>query len=255
MQRYLYVTAVPEALVASMLPPDEFGAYLAVGTKKQARGQAVFFEINSDLESDYFDFSQISKKCVAHPNGEPKHSLYISVYRVFENVPLEDFGDLYLTTRDGKVLRLSQSQYESERKANLYLYKEQGPVYPTIASKLGPAEFVKFITDRSHPVSVPKIFFADLELGDLARDVESGEGFNLPYPDISHIRDCLIELLGSSEKQTKTVDRISSFEFFYRTIKEGFFLGEGERLLWYRFPSRAELDRDHHDWWRSASLH
>jgi hypothetical protein len=255
MERYLYVTAVPEALVVSMLAPEEFGSYLAVGTKKRARGRAVFFEVDSDLKSDYFDFSQVERRCVSHPDGEPKHSLYISVYRVFENVPLDAFGDLLLATRDGKVLRLSHSAYEPVRKEELYLYKEMGPVYPTIASKLGPTEFVKFITDRSRPISVPKIFFADLELGSLAEETEPWGRSNLPYHDVAHIRDCLIELRHSNDKQTKTVDRISTFDFFYRTIKEGFFLGERDRLLWYRFPSKAELDRAHHDWWRSASLH
>lgn len=43
MKRYLYLSLLPEALIASMLPPEEFGNYLAVGTKKRTRGQAIFF--------------------------------------------------------------------------------------------------------------------------------------------------------------------------------------------------------------------
>ena len=255
MDYYFYVTSIPEALVVSMLPPKEFGCYLALGSKKRARGRAVFFEVDPELKSDYFDLSQVKRKCVPHPDGEPKHSVYISVYRVFENVPLDAFGNLYLTTRDGKVLSLSQSSYESQRKAELYLYKEMGPIYPTIASKLAPLEFARFITDQSRLISVPKIFFADLELGHLAQDVGSLESVALPYNDILHIHDCLVELQTAKEKQTKTVNRADAFDFFYRTIKEGFFLGEGDRLLYYRFPSKAELDYEQHDWWRSASMH
>ena len=37
MSIYLYASLVPEALIVSMLPPDEFGTYYAVGTRKKAR--------------------------------------------------------------------------------------------------------------------------------------------------------------------------------------------------------------------------
>lgn len=33
MERYLYLSITPEALISSMLPPAEFGNYQAVGTK------------------------------------------------------------------------------------------------------------------------------------------------------------------------------------------------------------------------------
>ncbi len=45
---YIYLSITPESLIGSMLPPDEFGAYLATGTKKRNKGQAIFFEL--DLE-------------------------------------------------------------------------------------------------------------------------------------------------------------------------------------------------------------
>ena len=38
MEIYLYLSIVPEALIASMLPPEEFGKYYAVGNKKRTRG-------------------------------------------------------------------------------------------------------------------------------------------------------------------------------------------------------------------------
>ena len=48
MSKYIYLTCNPEALVASMLPPEAFGLYLSTGTKKRNKGQAIFFEV--DLE-------------------------------------------------------------------------------------------------------------------------------------------------------------------------------------------------------------
>jgi hypothetical protein len=34
MSKYVYLTCTPEALVASMLPPEGFGLYLSTGTKR-----------------------------------------------------------------------------------------------------------------------------------------------------------------------------------------------------------------------------
>ncbi len=39
---HLYLSLMPEALIASMLSPEEFGAYYAVGTEKKSSGQAIF---------------------------------------------------------------------------------------------------------------------------------------------------------------------------------------------------------------------
>ena len=107
---YLYLSLIPEALVASMLSPMDFGAYFAVGTEKKARGQAMFFSVDRGFSSDYFPLSEIDSRCVPHAKGEPKRSVYLSVYRVLEHVPLSAIGGLYLTTRDGRVLEIAPTR-------------------------------------------------------------------------------------------------------------------------------------------------
>jgi hypothetical protein len=44
-KNYLYFSVTPEALIASGLEPEKFGNYLAVGTQKRSRGQAVFLSL------------------------------------------------------------------------------------------------------------------------------------------------------------------------------------------------------------------
>jgi len=253
MKKYLYMTAFPEALVASMLPPEEFCRYLAVGTEKRAHEHAIVLQIKEDFESDYFKLPEMMNKCVPHPDGSPKNSLYISIYGVLEHLPLDVFQDLFLVTRDGMVLQLASAEYDpKEIGSEIYLYHELCPVMPTIISKLDPETFSQFITDKSKGLWVPKIFFADLHLGNLANE---GSSINsLPYHDIEHIEDCASELLNSPDKKTKTVNRLQSHQFFYRTIKNGFYLGDGERIIWYPFPSNDELKGKYYKWWRSASL-
>ncbi|MBI4601819.1 MAG: hypothetical protein HY721_07645 [Planctomycetes bacterium] len=252
MKTYLYLSLMPEALIASMLSPEEFGCYYAVGTKKRSRGQAVFFEVDPALRSDYFPLDTIAARCVPHADGQPKRSVYLSVYRVLENVPLEALGRLYLVTDDGRVLGLQQGLWEAEDGRALHLYQELCPVTPLISSMLDPGGFGRFITDPAQPVFLPKIVFVELVLNRLDKDPLMASANNLPYSQIDHIRDCLVGLLANPEKPTKTVTRYMRQELLYRTIKNGVFVAGPQRLLYYPMPSRHDLESKHYTWWRSA---
>jgi len=133
---HLYLPLVPECLVASMLSPEDFGAYLAVGSTSRFRGQAVFFEIDPDFKSDHFPMNLIEEQCVPKEDGKPKNSLYLSIYQVLEHIPISALGDLHLATDDGKVLTLKKQDYQPEENRLLHLYQEFGPVNPSVASTL-----------------------------------------------------------------------------------------------------------------------
>ena len=72
MSKYIYLTCNPEALVASMLPPEGFGLYLSTGTKKRNKGQAIFFEVDLGKIEKLIDMDSLNKRCVAKPDGSPK---------------------------------------------------------------------------------------------------------------------------------------------------------------------------------------
>jgi len=250
---YLYLLMTPEALVASMLPPVAFGIYLAVGTKKRSRGQAMYFDLKSDFRSDYFDLTSFADRCVRHPDGQPKHSVYLGIYRVLEHVPLGAINNLYLATKDGRVLELQQEQLPSQIAGRYHLYKEICPVHPLIASSVNPSEFCQLITDPSRQIYVPRICYVEMDLGKLAEDPQNSSAEDLPYHHLEHIRDCLLELK-SQNKHTKTVDRIEPLEYCYRCVKSGFFLGDQQGLLYFPFPSLEQLESTYHKWWRSAAI-
>ncbi len=252
MKRYLYFSVTPEALISSMLPPDEFGNYLAVGTHKRTRGQVVFFEIDANKVGDYIPKDYIEKRCVSHKDGSPKRSLYLSIYRVLENIPLDAILDLYLTTDDGRVLRLEKANYQSGKQKKLHLYQELCPVTPRVASTLAPEDFLKYVTDPGSKVYVPKLFFVELMLNGLANDPVGSSAEDLPYGNIPHLRDCLIGLTQNEAKVTKTVIRFFSGDVHYRTCTNGFFLGNKDKFIFYPFPSKEELEEKYHTWWRSA---
>ena len=252
MKKYLYLSLIPEALIASMLPPEEFGSYLAVGTKKRTRGQAIFFEVDHNFKSDYFPLEQVDKLVVIQPDGLPKRTKYVSIYRVLEHISTDYLKDLYLTTDDGRVLGLQRGDYSSVEKSGLHLYQQIAPTRPRVVSSHDPIGFCREITDRAERVSVPRIVFCELRLDDMAMDPLRGEAFDLPYPNLVHLRDCLKRLMEKPEKPTKTVIRYLKQDLLYRTIKSGFFVGDQKEFSYYAFPSREELENKHYDWWRSA---
>lgn len=241
-----------EALVASHLSAEEFGTYMAVGTRKNNYGHVMFFEIDPAIQTTYPAAATALAQCTPREDGQPRRSKYASIYRVMENIPRDAYGKLYLGTRDGRVLGLDAADYPGDDgETGPYLYQEMAPVAPMVASSLGPAAFAAFITNPGHPVHVPRILFADL----LAeRDSEGNLAGYLPYQHPRHIEDCLNEMARRPEKTIKTVNRNPEMTAFYRTLRRGLFLGDATGMSFYPFPSQEDLDAQHHTWWRSASM-
>jgi hypothetical protein len=250
---YLYLSLVPQALIASMLPPDEFGLYFAVGSAKRSRGQAIYFSVDrAALDPKDFPLAEADERCVPHPNGAPKTSVYLSIYRALERVPRTALTALHLATDDGRVLTLEPAEFEPDEEDRAHLYQELSPVNPRVVSSLDPAGFAAFLTDPKQPICVPRIVFTELTLGNLKLDPDSQHIDNLPYPNIGHLRDCLKELKADPDKPTKMVLRQMTQEVLFRTVRNGFFVGDPSGITAFPMPSKDILEREHLAWWRSA---
>ncbi|MCU0735346.1 MAG: hypothetical protein MUF20_07460 [Methylotetracoccus sp.] len=251
---YLYLSLIPEALIASMLPPDEFGQYYATGHQCKTKGQAVFFDVDPDFRDPYFAIDEGIARCVPHPDGRPKHSVYISVYRVLEHIPVESLGLLHLSTSYGQTLALTPEQPVEEKEATRHLYQDLTPAGGLLVSTLDPVKYYRTVTSEPTKfIRYPALAFVELGLGALADDPEHGPLGDLPYPYIHHLREALL-VLDPETKQTKLVQRAHTAEFPYRMVKTGFFVGNGTHLSYYRMPSPEVLRRDHARWWRLANL-
>jgi hypothetical protein len=203
----------------------------------------IFFEVDLESVKHLVDNDYIEKSCVRHSDGAPKHSVYLSVYRVLETIPLTALKSLYLTTDNGIVLELPPTPYDNSREAttSLHLYQELCPVSPQVASELSPATFLKTLTDGSRQFHLPKLFFVEMKLGELAENPATGSAEHLPYTHVRHLRDCLLSLSGY-EKKMKTVVRSYNGTLLYRSVGSGFYLGTGEEMIYYRYPTMNELE-------------
>lgn len=251
--KHLYLSLLPEALIASQLSPEEFGVYYAVGSVKKSRGQAIFFELDPDFRTDELPIEAGLQRCVPHDDDSPKRSVYISVYRALEHISLDAILKMYLVTQDGRVLGIDADICPKDS-TGLHLYQEIAPVHPLVVSTLGPHEFFELIVrNPASLLTLPVVCFAELRLGELADNPEYGSVGDLPYANIDHLRQCLVDLR-TKTVNTKMVDRVSPAAFPYRTLKTGFFVGNIEKLLFFPLPSQEELRAKHYRWWRSADM-
>lgn len=264
MHKRLYLSLIPEALIVSMLEPADFGLYMAVGSRKVSREQAMFIELDPEFRNDFFQIDQAVSDCQPHKDGSPRRSVYVSIYRVLEHIPISAMGDMWLVTRDGRSLNLSKASVPPEFEGHLagqqqpdawqqvHLYQELGPVNARVVSVLDPPAFMKYITQDRLRYSIPRLCIAELDLGGLSSDIENGDVSELPYRNIAHIKDCLREIV-TRNKLTKTVNRIQPTQIPYRCLTSGLFIGDTGGVAYYGFPSHQLLEREYHSWWRSAS--
>ena len=250
MKTYLYLSLLPESLIASHLSPDEFGSYLATGSEKRARGQAIFFKLK-----DSYAAERIAKAGLGDNLGReeyPRKSAYLSIYRVIEEVPADAIETLYLITGEGRSLSIAPAPFTPEIGPRYHLYQQFSPVTPRIVSQLNPLEFAQHITDKTKRISLPGIVFTELKLNRLSDDPEADCVDDLPYQNIPHLRDCIRELR-SFNKSTKTVVRYLGGELLFRTIHGGFFYGAPNgKFLYFPMPAIEELESTYYPWWRSA---
>lgn len=226
---------------------------MATGTKKRNVGQAIFFEVDLLQIQESIDMDYINIRCVEKEDGAPKSSVYLSVYRVLESLPLSALKSLFLTADNGVVLELKKTVYDkSKENANqLHLYQEICPVRPLVASTFPPSVFLKHITDGSIHIQVPKLFFVELKLGELADNPLAGSAEHLPYHNVDHLRDCLEILRTEDRKHMKTVQRFFSDALLYHTISSGLYIGDEKEILFYSYPDKIELEKINYDFFRA----
>jgi hypothetical protein len=252
MESYLYLSLIPEALIMSQLPPDKFGAYMATGSKRQIEGPAVFFEVDQSADLSALRMDEARARCVAHRDGSPRRSVYMAVYNVLPRVPLEALRKVYLTTPSGLTLGLPSAEWKGDGHDRFFLYQELGPVYPRVASRLGPKAFCELVTAPDKLVTLPRLAFIDLKLGRLASDTDIQLDGSLPYQNVDHLRECLRSLRDHSERMTKIVYRGMRPDILFSMVRSGMFVGDHSGFRYFPMPSEESLESDHTLWWHSA---
>jgi hypothetical protein len=256
MSIHYYLSVFPmEALIASQLDPAHFGSYMATGSKKGSQERVIFIEVEGGF-SENFDWKYAEEKCVPYPDGDPKHSVYLGVYRILERVPLDALGTMYLTTRDGRSIGIEKSDYEWKANANTvyYVYQELCPLSPVIVSSLAAKEFGAYLNNPESKVFVPTILYADLKVIDLNDRVHTGNIGSLYDGKIPHLTQCISEITGPDMKTSKTLTRTNVESFHFQTINYGLYVSSSAGICMYKMPTLDEIKEINYDWGRSANI-
>ena len=253
-QIYYYATLFPtEALIVSMLTPVQFGAYMATGYKSGSHEQLIFIELKDEFGDD-FDWEHARKNAVPHEDGKPKNSLYLSIYRVLERIPLDMIGNMHLTTSDGRTLELVQSEFpdHSEPKP-YYLYQDLSPINPLVISAFQPKEYGDYMVSDELKINLPALCFCDLKVIDITDPVKTGNIGPMYDRNIGHLNEC-IKAVTVRGKKTKMLERTFAGRFTFQIIGSGFAIVNKSGRLWYNMPSKEELLRKNYDWGYSAMI-
>ncbi len=255
MQTHYYLSVFPlEALIASQLEPSHFGAYMATGSKRGSEEQIVFIEVDGGF-GDYFDWNYAKERCVPHANGDPKHSVYLGVYRVLEHIPLDALGAIYLTTRDGRTLEIERGEYAwAGVKRDYFVYQELCPINPVIVSILDPEALAKSICGTESKVHVPHLVFTDLKVINFDDDVNTGNIGPMYDRKKGHLLECIAAVQGKDKKPNKTFTRTNVESFSFQIINHGIYATDGKSLVMYKMPTIEEIKQIDYDWGRSALI-
>ena len=246
-----------EALIGSQCNPDQLARHYTIGSTRHYRGKAIFAEIDYEFRDPYFDIDGAIRDLLPHEDGRPKHTKYISSYRVLEHVALEALGDLYLTSPDGRcqVLHAAPVVPEPQEKG-LKIYVEIAPLGMLVLSKYDFADFGRFITDAANPVGAPKFIYSqlDLDIVEFLEEFEDNPFMLPPIPSLhpSILRDAITELVTNRYKDNKGLSLRGNFESIpYKLIKNGFMLASQEKMKFYPMPPLAEIEKTNYKFWRS----
>ncbi len=245
------------ALVASNLPPEEFGRHYTIGSSRYYHGQVIFAEIQNDYRNDFFPIERLLKEVVPNPAGRPKRTKFIATYRVLEHIALSAFKDLFVTSVAGKVLRLPQAPYERKHGPGfIRTYQEICPFSTIVLSHMSPPEFGQYITDPDQPKSAPKVVFTqiDFTIEDFLSQIEANPFHTSPIPNVHphKLRDQILELRSNPEKQIKGISLDSVLgKISFLKLRTGFWIASHSGEIFYPVPDNETLKKEHAEFVRS----
>jgi hypothetical protein len=256
-QKHLYLILHPnEALVASQLSPEAFGAHYSIGSPRHFTGKVIFAEVDVAYRHEFLRIDEYLAQTESGVPGKPKRTKFVKSYRVLEHVDLAALQRLYLVTTDGAVLGLDQSGEPADqgRQGRIRIYQEICPLRLVVASSLEPRAFGAYITGGTWSKGAPKICFAQWDVDAEAivnrRDVLSHSG-QLPNVNPANLSNALKELADIPGKKSKTLSLNGNLDLTsFKNIQPGFYVSEGDRLVFYRMPTMEELHDRHRAWWR-----
>ncbi|MBM3844671.1 MAG: hypothetical protein FJ405_00095 [Verrucomicrobia bacterium] len=257
-QNRLYQILYPnQALVASQLAPEEFARHYLIGSVRHYSGKMVFADIDLGFRHPYFDIEGCLKHLVPHEDGSPKHTKFISSYRVMEHMDFNAINSLYLSTAEADTLEMKAQTYSKVHQTGfLRTFAEIAPLSMLVMSPYDMVEFGRFITKPGNPKGCPKLFYTqiDLNVDQFVADFEKNAFMRAPFPFLhpSKLRDAIVEMKIKPEKKTKGLSLFCPLDqISFKMIRHGFMFTGQDCSKFFPMPSLHDLEVNHFRFWQS----
>ena len=257
-QNRLYTILYPNnALIASQMDPEHFAKHYTSGSSRHYSGKVIFAEIDVNYRNDYFCIEEQLKKVRHHSDGRPKATKFISTYRVLENLSIDSFKKLYLTTPEGYVLGLESAPHDAvHEEGSVRVYAEISPMNMLVLSEFNFPEFGTLITDPANPKHAPKQLYTQLDINilEFLEEFEQNPFQQSPIRSIhpSTLRDSFYELKRLVDKHNKGLSlNCSMDEFSYKLIKHGFMIASQDGNRFFPIPPLLDIEKANFKFWRT----
>jgi hypothetical protein len=253
----LYMILYPNnALVGSMLPPDQFAIHYQVGSNRYYSGKLIFAEIDTAFRDPYFPIEWGLEALVPHADGRPKSTKFISSYRVLEHIDFKYVKNLYLATQEGVCLELKREDYDATRDGTgLRIFGELSPVRLVVLSTYTSAELANYITTPGNPKGCPKIFFTqiDVNVEEFVQQFRENPFIAPPVPAVhpSKLRDAVEELVREKKKVKGLSLNTSMGSMSFKKIANGFWMAAQNEIVFFRMPTPAEIEETNYKFFKS----
>lgn len=256
-ENYLYQILYPhQALVASQLDPDAFARHYLIGSIRHYSGKLLFTEVDIGFRHPYFALEEGLRQLVPHADGSPKHTKFISSYRVLEHVDFGSIKDLYIATSDAHVLQLRAGEYDKvHQRGFLRTFAEIAPQSMLVMSPLDMPEFGKHITHVDNTKGCPKLFYTqiDLNVDEFLQNFDKNPFMPAPFAFLhpSKLRDAILQMRREAGKQTKGLALACPLDQIpFKTIRHGFMFASREQYKFFPMPRMQEIETTHYKFWK-----
>lgn len=260
MENHLYVILYPrEGLVSSQLDPEPFARHYCHGTARYYSGKLIFAEIDSSFREPYFDIDGAFKRTIAHEDGRPKATLFVSTYRVLEHLDLKAFKNLYLVNPDGGVMDLEKRSYDVQHvdDGHFRIMADLAPTSFLSLTSLNLPEYGRYFTNPKLLKHLPALGYTQLELhtDTFLKDLEQFPMMESPISCVhpTRLRDAIEELEKTEGKQMKSLSLTAPFSTIpFKLIKRGFMFVKGKETIFYPVPEFDQIRDKYPRFWRSV---
>ncbi len=257
-QPHLYMVLYPnEAILLSQLEPKDFVVRYSYGSTSHYEGKIIFAELDVNYRHPYFHIDEALEGLVAHADGRPKATKYVSAYRVLEHVEINAIQSLYLGNPDGTHYELKEGPYvPPEHCQEFKIFMEIAPLSMIALARMDMHDYGKYLTGGNKLLSVPRLAYMEMNFNlKVFMDRFTRSPF-APSPIVgihpAKLREAILDLQSKPNNLLKGLALHNALSRqSYRSISTGLMFMDANTEKFFPMPSLTQIEEENYAFFRS----